>query len=376
MRVEGIEVLVAPLALGEPVASAGRTQLDKTTLFLRVVTDAAIGWGECAAYPAARPPDLAVDDLEPVVVDQVLGRLRAAEPTGTLPPADAIAATCGGKGSVGEQMVAATIEMAVLDAELKALGRSLASWLGIERTQVESGSLVGIPPGRDIGRLLDAADAAIEGGARRLRLKIEPGWDRTPLAAVRNHCGDVPLLADANGSYSPGQQPALRALDDFALVCLEQPFAPGDLAAHRSLVETMVTPIGLDESLWSPGRVEEAVGAGACQVACLKPGRLGGVAATISAAVACASAGIACFVGGFFETGLARALNAALAGRDEFSLPGDLGDPDGYLVVNPFSYLKTAGGLVLLSEDPGIGVEPRLGLLERVARRRWVSWSS
>ncbi len=83
---------------------------------------------------------------------------------------------------------------------------------------------------------------------------------------------------------------------------------------------------------------------------------------------------VPCFVGGFFESGLGRAVNAAVAGRPECSLPGDLSDPDTYLEGNPFSYLECAGGLVRLASAPGIGAEPRPEVLETVTRRRWVSW--
>ena len=94
-------------------------------------------------------------------------------------------------------------------------------------------------------------------------------------------------------------------------------------------------------------------------MACLKPGRLGGIVATRAAHAACSEAGLAVFVGGFFETGLGRSVNAALAGRAEFGLPGDLGDPDRYLVANPFSYLECGDGTVRLSDAPGVGAELR-----------------
>jgi o-succinylbenzoate synthase len=130
----------------------------------------------------------------------------------------------------------------------------------------------------------------------------------------------------------------------------------------------MATPIALDESLWSPERVREAIALGACRVACLKPGRLGGVAATLEAAVACGAAGVDCFVGGFFESGLGRAVNAAVAGRAECTLPGDLSDPDGYLVENPFSYLEPHDGLVALSGSAGLGASLRPKVLDSLTR--------
>lgn len=359
MKIDGIEVTVAALSLRVPVHSAGVTHSDKTTLFLRVLTDEGSGWGECSAHPDARVPDPTVEVVEPSVVDRVATRLFEACDKGELLPAASVVETCIGGGSVSEQSVAAALEMAVLDAELRSTSRSLTSVLGVERREVETGELVGIPPERDLGALVESVAVALETGARRIRLKIEPGWDHTPLSAVREQFADVVLQADANGSFEPGSGAGLRGLDAYGLACLEQPFAAGDLHAHRVLAESMSTPIALDESLWSLDRVGEAIDVGACRVACLKPGRLGGVFAALAAAAACAQAGVECFVGGFFETGLGRSVNAAVAGRSEFGLPGDLGDPDRYLEANPFSYLATDGGVVRLSDARGLGAELR-----------------
>jgi o-succinylbenzoate synthase len=368
VRVHGLDVLSVPLRLRDPVLSAGLVHADKSTLFFCVATDEGSGWGECCAYPGARFPDPTPSDLEPGVVDRLVGRLFAQCPSGELPPANQIATLCNAE-SVAEQAVAAALEMAVLDAELRDGSRSLASWVGVQPGRVATGALVGIPPGREVAPLVEGVAAAIEQGAARIRVKIEPGWERTPLEAVRARFPDATILADANGSFGRDDVGLLRTLDDLDLRCLEQPFSADDLAAHAALAEVVRTPIGLDESLWSLERVAEAVASGACRVACLKPGRLGGAIATLHAARVCAGAGVECFVGGFFESGLGRALNATIAARPEFGLPGDLGHPDRYLAANPFGYLPVEHGQVQLSSLPGIGTGLREDLLVGARRR-------
>jgi O-succinylbenzoate synthase len=375
MRLDGVEVLTVRLALREPVASAGLVHTDKTTLFVRVRADGRSGWGECAAYPGARPPDATVAAVE-MPIDHAVARLFDASPDGQVPDPEVVSVACGG-GSVVEQSAAAALEMAVFDLTLAATGRSLAEAVGAVRDRVEYGAVVGIPRGRDLGELTDRIAAALEAGVRRVRIKIEPGWERAPLAAARARFPEAVLSADANGSFVPGDSSLLRSLDEFSLRCLEQPFGPADLESHGALASAMATPIGLDESLWSVDRVRQALAAGACRVACLKPGRLGGLFPATDAASACATAGVACFVGGFFETGLGRAANAALAGRPEFGLPGDVGPPDRYLDADPFTSLPVSEGTVTLSANPGIGVVSRDGvLLERALRRRWIPWSA
>jgi O-succinylbenzoate synthase len=376
MKIEGVEVHVLGLALGMPIQSAGVLHSNKPTLLVKVTTDQGAGWGECSAYPDARFPDPTLDAVEPTVVDRVVRRLFDVCGDGSVPAADSVALACAGDGSVAEQSIAAALEMAVLDVELCASGQSLASRLGVTRGQVETGAVVGIPEGRDVGMLVDSVAAALGTGARRVRVKIEPDWDHVPLGAIRERFGDVVLHADANGSFDVDAPEWLAGLDQYGLRCLEQPFDPRDLDAHRALSESMATPIALDESLWSLARVREALRSGACRVACLKPGRLGGVVATLAAAAACAAAGVDCFMGGFFETGLGRALNAALAGRPEFGLPGDLGDPDQYLEVNPCPYLDTDAGLVTLSDRPGLGAAVSAEALRALAVDvRWLPFS-
>ena len=157
------------------------------------------------------------------------------------------------------------------------------------------------------------------------------------------------LLADANGAYRRGgtddDARVLCALDDYGLVCIEQPLPAPDLAALGILAAELATPIGLDESLGTVRRLAEAIRYG--------------------------------FVGGFFESGLGRAANAAVAGLCGSSLPGDLSDPADYLVEDPCGYLEVDGGAVRLTTAPGVGAAPDSAVLARLgAVGRWFPYRS
>jgi len=127
--------------------------------------------------------------------------------------------------------------------------------------------------------------------------------------------------------------------------------------------------------LSTPRRVREALRNRSCAMACLKPGRLGGVRAARSAHAACAAAGVPAFVGGFFEAGLGRSSNLALAARlseDATGLVSDLGDPAGYLDVDPCGYPPVVDGWVHVPAGPGVGNAPDADVLERLGtQRRW-----
>jgi o-succinylbenzoate synthase len=125
----------------------------------------------------------------------------------------------------------------------------------------------------------------------------------------------------------------------------------------------------LDESLSSLRRLTDALRYGACEVACIKPARFGGLLGARRAQQVCAEAGVPAFVGGFFETGFARLANVALAGLPGFTLPGDLSDPAAYLDSDPVAYPSDASGWVAPYGGPGMAPVPSSG----APARRWLT---
>src|SRR6185369_14098963 len=107
-------------------------------------------------------------------------------------------------------------------AELRTAGVSLAHHLGAVRDAVDAGVSVGIMD--SIDALLDAVEAYLGEGYRRIKLKIEPGWDVDPVRAVRERFGDDLLLqVDANTAYTLADARQLARLDPFDLLLIEQP---------------------------------------------------------------------------------------------------------------------------------------------------------
>ena len=134
---------------------------------------------------------------------------------------------------------------------------------------------MGIPG--SIAELLFQVEGYLEEGYRRVKLKIEPGWDIEPIRAVRERFGpDVALQADANAAYTLASARHLRELDEFGLLLLEQPLAAGDLFGHAELARLLATPICLDESITSPRAAAAALRQAACSVINIKPARVGG----------------------------------------------------------------------------------------------------
>jgi o-succinylbenzoate synthase len=377
MKLSGVELVRVEIPFRREIGTGAGVHRTRSLLFLRVVSDESEGWGECAAMADGTAVDPAVDEVEEAAAERGVRRLMDASAArdGELPRERETAPLFG--SSPVDRRLGAVFEMAVADAELRRAGRSLAANLEVEPgyETLPVGVAVGIPADRDLGTLRAQVTEAVSGGAARLRLKIAPGWDAEPVGVVRTDHPDLVLQVDANGSYRVGDAGELGWLADYGVLCMEQPLPPADLVALAEFARLLPVPVCLDESLSSPRRVRDALRHHACGMACLKPGRLGGVRAARLAHEACAEAGVPVFVGGFFEAGLGRTANLALAARlaqDTPGLVGDLGDPATYLEVDPCGYPEVRDGWVRVPEQPGVGPGPDGAALSRLgARRRW-----
>ena len=134
---------------------------------------------------------------------------------------------------------------------------------------------------------------------------------------------------------------ALKRLDAFNLVYLEQPLEHDDLLDHSKLARELSTPICLDESITSPERASQAFELNAAKVVNIKPGRVGGLVNSKRIAEITRENGGHVWVGGMLETGIGRAFNVAFASLRLIDYPGDTSPNDKYfardLVKNPFN---------------------------------------
>ena len=337
------------LPLVTPFRTAAGTMVEREVLLVRVVGGEAEGWGECAAFSeptyTSEYVDGAADVLERFLVPALFAR------------------DGGATWVQGHRMAKAALETALLDADLRARGESLSSFLGGVRTAVDAGVAVGIAD--SVGELVDAVDRYVAEGYRRVKLKVQPGWDVEPVRAVRERFPDLALQVDANGAYSldgggdgGAGVAALAALDAFDLLLVEQPLAADDLVGHAALARRLRTPICLDESIESAADAAAALALGACSVVNVKPGRVGGYLEARRVHDVCAAAGAPVWCGGMLETGLGRAANAALAALPGFTLPGDLSASGRWYAQDVTEPLPLVDGRLAVPTGPGIGVAP------------------
>ncbi len=387
----GIELLELKIPFSRPIGTSTTVFESRTLILLRSVTDVGEGWGECAALDSGTVVDPSASELMNLMKSTGIPAFfqQLKNDNGLVPePCDVAygpAATLirnglgrSEKSGVKANMLIATFEMSFADLIYRERNISLASALGVQRTSVDVGGMIGLAPAHDLGWLGANVDELVASGIARLRLKIAPGWDVEPTCFVRERYPELSLQVDANGAYQLESfgldyaPSALLPLDSFGLRCIEQPLFANDISGHGRLAELLDTPICLDETLTSLERLREAIEVGACQVACLKPARLGGLFATRSILEECSSHGIDAFVGGFYEAGQARSANLSLAGLDGFTMPGDLTSPSQYLEDDPFHYSIGPGAQADILLTPGIGPPPNLDCW--VESREWIEF--
>jgi len=360
------EAMIVRLPLLQPFVTGFGVTDSRHTVVVHLVDESGNeGWGEGPAldHPFylpettattyavvteyALPLALRSGSLEPREIATVLSRIR------------------------GNGFARAGVEAAYWSLEAARSGRSLRDLVGGTRPAVPVGESISIT--ETVEQTVEVARERVAAGYRRIKLKIQPGWDVEVVRAVRDALGgDVMLQTDANAAYTLADADTLAALDEFDLACIEQPLGWDALPEHAVLQRRIRTPICLDESLRSPADVHRALDLDACRNVNCKPARVGGITATLQIAALCEQRGVPLWCGGIMESGIGRAGNLALASLPAFNHPADM-SPAAELfawdLVDP-TYELDPDGTIRVPTDPGLGFPVREDrIAEQLVRR-------
>lgn len=229
--------------------------------------------------------------------------------------------------------------------------------LGGTRDKIGVGESIGIK--NSIEETLEEVALRRKEGFQRTKIKIKPGWDIKVIKAIREKFGDIPLMVDANSSYTLNDMELLKKFDEFNLMMSEQPLADDDIVDHSVLQKQTKTPICLDESILSVEDARRAVFLGACKIINIKPGRVGGLWESKKIHDFCQKNGLGVWCGGMLETGVGRAFNIAVASLPNYIYPADMSPVSFFYkddLVND-SFVVDNEGFVKVPTKPGLGFD-------------------
>lgn len=212
--------------------------------------------------------------------------------------------------------------------------------------------------------LLRAIGEAFEAGFSRVELKLRPGWDASMLNIVRREFPTQNIHADVEGALGLQHMELLCRMDDFFLTMLEQPLPPEDLVGMAMVQDTIRTPLGLDEAIFSLRQAELALELKSGRYVQIKLGQLGGITTAVKVHDACQEATTPCWVGTMPDSGVGTRAAYAVASLDNCAFP------TGYLLAHqrpavslvplpePIRLAADQPAVIRLWTEPGIGATP------------------
>ena len=289
----------------EPFRISNGVVAEKEAILIELTTDAGIvGWGEASpmsgSFYSADTPDSTWAMLKDEIVPALLVRGQVA----------------------GDKFARAGIEGALWDAHAQTRQSALCDLFGIARRAVPSGVAIGIF--NTIEELIDRVRRYVNEGYQRVKIKIQPGWDVEPVAAVRAHYPQLPLMVDVNAAYALSDLQIFRELDQFNLMMIEQPLAADAIAEAGELQAQIQTPLCADESADSLETLDQLITNRAARIVNIKVQRVGGLSEALSMLQAARAADLQCWVGTMPELGIASAQALHLAMHPGFSFPTDI----------------------------------------------------
>lgn len=354
MTIDHITLTHVRVPLVEPFRISNGEIAEKDAILVGVFSGGLVGYGESSPMSGSFYSDETPESAWNCLTNDLIPRLLRIVPDSIEEINTLLDQT------KGNAFAKAGIETAFWDLQAQQNGKPLCAELGGSRTEVESGLAVGIYP--TVRELLRAIEKHLVEGYKRVKIKIQPGWDMKPLSEVRGEFGKIALMVDANCAYTQKDLHHLKALDDFELMMVEQPLPKDDLEGHAALQAILQTPVCIDESAEDVPTVKRAIELKACKIVNIKIQRVGGLQNAKKVHDLCAEHSIPVWGGTMPELGIGGAQTVHLAMLGNFMFPTDVESSRRWFVddiIEPL--LEVRNGMISVPESTGNGyrVDPR-----------------
>lgn len=349
MKIDKIELSHVRIPLNEPFRISSGAVGEKDGIVVRVWSEGVLGYGESSpmsgSFYSADTPESCLRALQEKIIPLALSQeFRDIEHLVT----EVSTLNQSNFAIVG-------LETALWDIESQKKNEPLCKSLGGTADKIASGLAVGIYD--TIPLLLKAIEKHLKDGYRRLKIKVQPGWDIEPVGAVKRAFPDTPLFVDANSAYTLDFVDTFKKLDEFGLMMYEQPMKGYDLEGHAVLQRQIKTPICLDESIEDLKAAQEAIILGSCKIVNIKIQRVGGLLNSLKIHDLCKENRIPVWCGTMPELGLGQIFGIHLGSLDNFLYPTDIEPSLRWFVddiVDPFIEMDK-DGYITVPQTVGLG---------------------
>ena len=327
------------IPLVEPFRISNGVVTEKDSILIEVTTnDGVAGWGEASPMPGSFYSGDTPESCWRALNEQLVPRLCDLK---RFDPGRLYARL---REWPGDAFAKAGIDGAVWDAYANSQRTALCDLFGIQQRAVPSGVAIGIFDTLD--ELIERVQRYVGQGYQRVKIKIQPGWDIEPVAALRAQFPGVPLMVDANAAYTLADKMIFCELDNFGLLMIEQPLAAAAIDEAGELQASLKTPLCVDESADSLITLNRLIQKKAARIVNIKVQRVGGLSEALLMLKAAREAKLECWVGTMPELGIASAQALHLAMHSSFSFPTDIEASSRWYVddvVEPFIDIDANG---------------------------------
>jgi len=250
-----------------------------------------------------------------------------------------------------QQSAKAAVDASLHDLCGKLLGVPVWRLLGLDRASPPTSWTIWLGDPDDMARRAERIGPRF----RRLKLKLggRDGLDVERVRAVRSVTG-VPLQVDVNEYWNVDEAiENVRKLADLDVQYVEQPLPAGDPEGARLKKESPL-PIYVDEDVHTLEDVREV--AERAHGINIKLAKSGGIREAVRMVHAARAWGLGVMLGCMIESSLGIAAACQIASLcDHVDLDGNL-----LLADDPWQGVEFHDGVQLPSEQPGLGVDPRV----------------
>ena len=273
---------------------------------------------------------------------------------------------------VGHPEAKAAMEMALFDIVGQASGLPVAELLGGRcRDDIPLSFSVADP---DFDRDMEMVKRLYGEGLRLFKMKTGFAGHAADLKRMERFRKELPADAELRIDYNQGMEVpnAIRQLRDveaFKPTFIEQPVPGHQRAALAEITRALDTPVLADESVFTPSDALHVAANRVADMVSIKIMKHGGMLAGRKVSAICEAAGISCYGGDMFETGIAHLAGThVIAATPNISLGCEFYQAKYFLerdlLAEPF---PIKDGRVIVPRTPGLGVKVDEGRVKHYA---------